>query len=109
MPVPSSNTHMNRGGDVDAGFILSCIGRLYELKMEYELGNFTSEQIKICHNSFKTQGVIIRFRSKIDSLLIDDPPASGRIDGEALRYMDTLGTQLFNYLYDGSYSIDNSM
>ncbi len=45
----------------------------------------------------------------MDALLDADHPPRGELMEKAIRYMDTFWTQLFAYLHDGSYSIDNSV
>lgn len=86
-----------QGGDSDAGFILDCIGKLYGLESEYERGRLSLEQIKICRNSLKTRKIIIRLRSKMDTLLGDGHPPRGELMEKALSYMETFGSRLFAY------------
>jgi len=68
-----------------------------------------SGQIRLCRNNLKTKAIIIKLRSKLDVLLSDDHPLRGDLIEKGISYMNTLGTQLFAYLNDGSYSIDNSI
>lgn len=98
-----------QGNDKDAAFILELIGELYTLEREYEEGRLSPEQIRLCRNSLKTKEIIIKLRSKLDVLLIDDHPPRGDLMDKAINYMNTFWTQLFAYLNDGSYSIDNSI
>ncbi|KXT51160.1 IS66 family transposase [Bacteroides intestinalis] len=98
-----------QGDDKDAAFILELIGELYKLEREYEEGKLSPEQTKPCRNNLKTKEMIIKLRSKLDVLLSDGHPPRGELMDKAINYMNTFWTQLFAYLNDGSYSIDNSI
>ncbi len=95
---------LDQGNDKDAAFILELIGELYKLEREYEEGQLSPEQIKLCRNNLKTKEVIIKLRSKLDVLLSDGHPPRGELMEKAINYMNTFWTQLFAYLNDGSYS-----
>jgi len=100
---------LEQGNDKDAAFILELTGELYKLEREYEEGKFSPEQTKLCWNNLKTKEIIIKLRSKLDVLLSDGHPPRGELMEKAISYMNTFWTQLFAYLNDGSYSIDNSI
>lgn len=100
---------LEQGDDKDAAFILELIGELYKLEWEYDEGRLSPRQIRLCRNSLKTKEIIIKLRSKLDVLLSDGHPPRGELMEKAINYMDTFWTQLFAYLNDGSYSIDNSI
>lgn len=98
-----------QGGDEDAKFYLEEIGKLYQFEAEYANGKLSAEQVKICRRGLKTKEVIIRLRSKLDAQLSDNHPPRGELMEKALRYLNTFWKQLFAYLKDGNYSIDNSI
>lgn len=98
-----------QGDDKDAAFILELIGGLYKLEREYEEGKLFPEQTKLCRNNLKTKEILIKLRSKLDVLLSDGHPPRGEWVEKAISYMNIFRTQLFAYLNDGSYSIDNSI
>ncbi len=100
---------LEQGGDKDAAFILELIGELYRLEREYEEGRLSPEQIRLCRNNLKTKEIIIKLRSKLDVLLSESHPPRGELMDKAINYMHTFWIQLFAYLNDGSYSIDNSI
>lgn len=100
---------LEQGGDNDASYFLECMGELYGLESEYEVGRLSSEQITACRQGLKTKEIIIRLRSKLDAMLSAEHPARGDLMDKALRYLDTFWNQLFVYLKDGCYSIDNSI
>lgn len=80
----------------------------YVLESSYESGHLSPEQISSCRQGLKAKEIIIRLRSKPDSLLWEGRPPCGDLMEKALRYLDTFRTQLFVYLKDGHNSIDNS-
>ena len=98
-----------QGNDKDVAFILELIGELYRLERGYEESKLSPGQIRLCRNNLKTKEIIIKFRSKLDALLSENHPPRGELMEKALNYMNTFWTQLFAYLNDGSYSIDNSI
>lgn len=100
---------LEQGGDIDASFFLDCIGELYVLEAEYEQGRLSAEQIQLCRNNLQTKEIIIRLRSKLDSLLSEGHPPRGELMEKAVRYLNTFWVQLFAYTHDGSYTIDNSI
>ena len=89
--------------------ILELIGELYKLEREYEEGRLSPEQIRLCRNDLKPKEIIIKLRSELDALLSENHSVRGELMGKVLNYMNAFWTQLFAYLNDGSYSIDNSI
>lgn len=69
----------------------------------------TPEQVLLCRQSLKTKEIIGRIRSKLNAMLAEGHPPRGELMDKALRYMDTFWTQLFAYLKDGEFCIDNSI
>lgn len=98
-----------QGGDKDADFFLDAFGELYRLEAEYEKGKLSAGQIKACRENLKTKEIIIKIRSKLDAMLSDVHPPRGDLMEKALNYLNTFWTQLFAYIKDGSYTIDNSI
>ena len=98
-----------QGNDKDVAFILELIGELYRLERGDEESKLSPGQIRLCRNNLKTKEIIIKFRSKLDALLSENHPPRGELMEKALNYMNTFWTQLFAYLNDGFYSIDNSI
>lgn len=84
-------------------------GELYRLEREYEEGRLSPGQIRLCRNNLKTKEIIIKLRSNLAVLLSDGHPPRGELIEKAINYVNTFWTQLFAYLNDGSYSIDNSI
>ncbi len=102
-------TYAYEQGNEDAGYFLSCIADLYQLERDYLKGRLAPEQILACRQGLKTKEIIGRLRSKLDAMLADGHPPYGELMDKALRYLKNFWTQLFNYLKNGEYTIDNSL
>ncbi|WP_322933909.1 IS66 family transposase [Bacteroides sp. CG01] len=72
-------------------------------------GKLSSGQIKACRQNLKTKEIIIKIRSKLDAMLSDVHPPRGDLMEKALNHLNTFWTQLFAYIKDGCYTIDNSI
>lgn len=79
------------------------------MEREYEEDKLSTEQIKFCRNNLKAKKIIIKLRSKLDALLSENHPPREELMEKAINYMNNFWTQLFAYLNDGSYSLDNSI
>ncbi len=100
---------LEQGGDRDAGYFLECMGELYALESDYVSGHLSPEQICLCRGNLRTKDIIGRLRSKLDAMLAEGHPPRGELMEKALRYLNTFWPQLFAYLKDGRYNIDNSL
>lgn len=98
-----------QSADKDAKYIIDCIGELYGLEEQYKKGKLSPEQITQCRQSMKTIEIIGRIRSKLDALTADNHSPRGELMEKAVNYLKNFWKQLFNYLKDGRYSIDNSI
>ncbi len=88
---------------------LTEFGELYKLEEEYRSGKLSPGQVGTCRQGLKTKEILIGIRSKLDALLGGRHPACGELMEKALRYLNTFWQQLFTYLKDGNYSIDNTL
>lgn len=98
-----------QGGDLDAKYIIDCFGELYRLEATYKLSGLSAEEITRCRQSLRTKEIIGRIRSKLDVLLSSMHPPRGELMDKAVNYLHTFWKQLFAYLNDGRYDIDNSI
>ena len=78
---------LEQGGDSDASYFGECMGELYVLESSYESGHLSPEQISSCRQGLKTKEIIIRLRSKPDSLLWEGRPPCGDLMEKVLRYL----------------------
>lgn len=95
--------------EADAGYILRIIQDLYALEGHYQKLGLCPDEIKAVRNGDRTNELVIRLRSKIDSMKSEGHPPRSELLEKAVGYMDDFWTQLFAYRKDGRYSIDNSI
>lgn len=98
-----------QGGDLDAKYLIDCFGELYRLEETYKLSGLSAEEITRCRQSLRTKETIGRIRSKLDVLASPVHPPRGELMDKAVNYLKTFWKQLFAYLNDGRYDIDNSI
>ena len=98
-----------QGMDEDAEYFISLIAMLYELEKEYRLRHLTTEQIRQERQGERTAKIIHQLRQRLDKLLADSSGMRGKLMQGALAYMNKYWDQLFLYLKDGRYNIDNSL
>ena len=100
---------LEQGKDEEAEFFLRLIGILYEFEEEYRLRHLTPEQIRQERQGAKTAKIIHQLRQRLDKLLADNSGMRGHLMQRALTYLNKFWGQLFLYLKDGRYNIDNSL
>ena len=98
-----------QGKDADAEYFISNIGRLYDLEEQYRLKHLTPQQIQRERQGEQTTKIIQRIRQRLDKLLADSSGMRGDLMNKALNYLKSFWNQLFLYVKDGRYSIDNSL
>lgn len=98
-----------QGGDPDAKYLIDCFGELYRLEDTYKLSGLSAQEITRCRHSLRTREIIGRIRSKLDVLLSPTHPPRGELMDKAVNYLQVFWKQLFAYLNDGRYDIDNSI
>ena len=96
-----------QGDDPDAK--IDCFGELYRLEDTYKLSGLSAQEITRCRHSLRTKEIIGRIRSKLDVLLSPTHPPRGELMDKAVNYLQIFWKQLFAYLNDGRYDIDNSI
>ena len=98
-----------QGKDADAEYFIRNIGRLYDLEEQYRFSRLTPEQIRQERQGERTAKIIRQIRQRLDKLLADGNGMRGDLMNKALNYLKSFWNQLFLYLKDGRYSIDNSL
>ena len=98
-----------QGDDPDAKYLIDCFGELYRLEDTYKLSGLSAQEITRCRHSLRTKEIIGRIRSKLDVLLSPTHPPRGELMDKAVNYLQIFWKQLFAYLNDGRYDIDNSI
>ena len=98
-----------QGGDLNAKRMLEYIGWLYGEEECYRLSGLSSEEITQRRNSLRTKEIIGRMRSFLNVLTSEEHPPRGDLMEKAVNYLKKFWNQIFAYLKDGRYSIDNSI
>jgi hypothetical protein len=98
-----------QGKDEDAEYFIRLIGWLYDLEEQYRLRHLTPEQIQQERQGEKTGKIISQIRQRLDKLLADSSGMRGDLMQKALNYLKSFWDQLFLYIKDGRYCIDNSL
>ena len=98
-----------QGGDMDAKQMLEYIGWLYGQEDSYRQSGLTAEEITRQRNSLRTKDVIGRMRSFLNVLTSEGHPPRGDLMEKAVNYLKNFWNQIFAYLKDGRYSIDNTI
>lgn len=93
----------------DAEYILRIIQDLYKLEEHYQKLKLSPEEIKTMRNGAQVSELVIRLRSKIDSMKSSKHPPRSELLDKAVNYMDDFWKQLFAYRNDGRYTIDNTL
>ena len=96
-------------GDEDARYRLSMFAQLYAKEDTFKKAGLTPEQIGLARRSPDYLDIIGQLRSKLQTLTTDGHPPRGELMEKAIRYLDTFWKQLFRYLDDGRYPIDNNI
>ena len=95
--------------EAGAEYILRIISDLYELEEHYQKLKLSPDEIKMMRNGEHATELVIRLRSKVDSMKsAEHPPRSEMLD-KAVHYMDDFWNQLFAYRNGGRYTIDNTI
>ena len=100
---------LEQGKDEEAEYFIRNIGRLYDLEEQYRLRHLTPEQIQQERQGEKTSKIITQIRQRLDKLLADGNGMRGDLMQKALNYLKSFWDQLFLYIKDGRYCIDNSL
>ncbi len=98
-----------QGGDLNAKQMLGYIGWLYGQEDCYRLSGLSAEEITRQRNSLRALEVIGQMRSFLNVLTSEGHPPRGELMEKAVNYLKNFWNQIFAYLKDGRYSIDNTI
>lgn len=98
-----------QGGDLNAKQMLEYIGWLYGQEDSYRQSGLTAEEVTRQWNFLRTKDVIGRMCSFLNVLTSEGHPSRGDLMEKAVNYLKNFWNQLFAYLKDGRYSIDNTI
>lgn len=97
-----------QAGDKNADIFIKYIDDLYNLERQYTKDNLTDEERGKQRQSLETKGILINLRTHLGIEKAKDPATVTPYLQKALNYLDTFWTNLFTYIKDGSYPIDNN-
>lgn len=99
----------NQGGEPNAEHFLEDLKELYAKERHYEESGLTPDERLRERQSLSTQEVVIRIRSRLDSERSKESDFRSPYYKEALNYLHHFWKELFAYLKDGSFPIDNNL
>ena len=96
---------LEQGKDQRAEYILYLMGQLYHL--EAEIKGKSAQEIFLARNSERARQIKEKLIAQVNKLLAEEIGQSDTLMGKAIRYFKKFETQLFAYMKDGRYTIDN--
>lgn len=75
----------------------------------YDEAGLSPEERLRERQSLATKEIVIRIRSRLDSELAKDPEAGSLYYTEALNYLNHFWDEIFAFLKDGEFPIDNNL
>lgn len=100
---------VNQGGEENAVLFLEDLKELYGKERGYDDAGLTPEERSRERQGLSTKEILIRIRSRLDSELSKDSEYRSPYYREALNYLKRFWNELFAYLRDGSFPIDNNL
>lgn len=98
-----------QAGDCNADIFLKYINELYALERQYDLDGITQERRGELRQGLVTKEILISLRQHLG--IEKDKGSSSKTPylTAALNYLDTFWDNIFAYIQDGSYPIDNNI
>ena len=99
----------NYGGEAKAAMFSADFKELFSRERRYDEAGLTSEERLKERQSLETKEILIRIRSRLDAELSNDSEFRSEYYTEALNYLYHFWDELFAYLDDGDFPIDNNL
>ena len=96
-------------GDRNADIFLKYINELYALERQYDLDGITPERRGELRQGLVTKEILISLRQHLGIEKDKDSLSKTPYLTAALNYLDTFWDNIFAYIQDGSYPIDNNI
>lgn len=96
-------------GDRNADIFLKYINELYALERQYDLDGITPERRGKLRQGLVTKEILISLRQHLGIEKDKDSLSKTPYLTAALNYLDTFWDNIFAYIQDGSYPIDNNI
>lgn len=100
------------GGDLDARVFNDCLSRLYGLEHQYDDEKISPEERGARRQSLETKEIQITLRQHLSiqlEKLETNPESVSSYLKEAVNYLNKFWNEIFAYLKDGNYPIDNNL
>lgn len=97
-----------QAGDKNSDIFIKYIEDLYNLERQYTKDNLTDEERGKQRQGLETKGILINLRTHLGIEKSKDPATVTPYLQKALNYLDTFWANIFTYIKDGSYPIDNN-
>lgn len=98
-----------QAGDKNADVFIKYIGQLYDLERQYDKDGITPEQRGKLRQGLKTKEILIALRQHLGIEKGKDPSLITPYLAAALNYLDHFWNNIFAYIKDGNYPIDNNI
>lgn len=99
----------NYGGEAKAAMFSADFKELFSRERRYDEAGLTSEERLKERQSLETKEILIRIRSRLDAELSNDSEFRSEYYTGALNYLYHFWDELFAYLDDGDFPIDNNL
>ena len=96
-------------GCLQARIFLEQMARLYGMEESYRRERLAADEVYRRRNSKETTEVIEKIRTELYDLLANPDERRSELMSKALNYLKNFWNQIFAYLKDGRYSIDNTI
>ena len=100
---------LEQAGDHDAEVFIKYIGDLYDLERQYSKDGLTDAERGKERQGLKTKEILISLRQHLNIAKAKDPATTTPYLAAALNYLDKFWNNIFAYVKDGSYPIDNNI
>ena len=100
---------LEQAGDQDAEFFIKYIGDLYALERQYSKDGLTDAERGKERQGLKTKEILISLRQHLNIAKAKDPATTTPYLAAALNYLDKFWNNIFAYVKDGRYPIDNNI
>ena len=100
---------LEQAGDHDAEVFIKYIGDLYALERQYSKDGLTDAERGKERQGLKTKEILISLRQHLNIAKAKDPATTTPYLAAALNYLDKFWNNIFAYVKDGSYPIDNNI
>ena len=100
---------LDQAGDRNAEIFIKYIGDLYDLEHQYTKGGLTDAERGSGRQDLRTKEILISLRQHLNIAKAKDSATITPYFASALNYLDKFWNNIFAYVKNGSYPIDNNI